>query len=423
MTKNRRNSISARLTAIFLCVSQFMHAQDQLTIDSCYSMARTNYPLIRQYDLIAKSSEFNISNASKAYLPQVSATGIAGYVFGGLPSFSTPNAEAKETSNVQFIGLLQVNQTIWDGGATKVQKDMIRANDEVERNSLNVALYAIRERINQLYFGVLVIDEQIKQLDLLRSLYEVSLDKVTKAKESGYSYQSDIDEVRAEILGLEQRRIEFSYARKGYIEMLSYWIGKPLPESTRLQSPSIPLQAELGRPELALYASQRKALETLLNQIKVGNRPKIGLLGAGVLIAPGINFGNATFSSVALAGISASWNTGNLYRSSNNRQLQKIQLDKIQTEEETFRFNNGVQQKQTSSEIEKQRAVIRKDEEIIALKAAIKQSYQLKYDNGISPMSDLITATNKEAEARSNQSIHEVQLLMSLYNLKTINGN
>jgi outer membrane protein TolC len=300
---------------------------------------------------------------------------------------------------------------------------MIRANDEVERNSLNVALYAIRERINQLYFGVLVIDEQIKQLDLLRSLYDVSLDKVTKAKESGYSYQSDIDEVRAEILGLEQRKIEFSYARKGYIEMLSYWIGKPLPESTRLQSPSIPLQAELRRPELALYASQRKALETLLNQIKVGNRPKIGLLGAGVLIAPGINFGNATFSSVALAGISASWNTGNLYRSSNNRQLQKIQLDKIQTEEETFRFNNGVQQKQTSSEIEKQRAVIRKDEEIIALKTAIKKSYQLKYDNGISPMSDLITATNKEAEARSNQSIHEVQLLMSLYNLKTINGN
>ena len=425
MIKNCRRKAPHWLLSICLVSGQAIFAQEsaKLSIDSCYALAKANYPLIRQFDLIAKSSEFNVSNASKAYLPQVSATGIGGYVFGGLPSFGAPGASTKETSNTQFIGIVQVNQTIWDGGATKVQKEMIRANEEVEKNSVNVALYAIRERVNQLFFGVLVIDEQLRQLDVLKQRFDISLDQVTKAKENGYSYQSDIDEVKAEILGVEQRKIEFSYARKGYIELLSYWMGKPLPEFAQLQKPSIPLQAEMNRPELALYASQRRALETQLSQIKVGNRPKLGLLGAGLLLAPGINFGRSTFSSVAIAGLSASWNTGNLYRSSNNKELQKIQLDKIQTEEETFRFNNGLQQKQASADIEKQRAVLKKDQEIIALKESIKQSYQLKYDNGISSMSELITAMNKEAEATSNQSLHEIQLLMSLYNSKTIHGN
>ena len=74
------------LCIVLLSVSQLAMAQDNsLNIDTCYAMARRNYPIIKQFALIEKSKEFTISNANKSYLPQVSVTAIGGFI-GGLPS-------------------------------------------------------------------------------------------------------------------------------------------------------------------------------------------------------------------------------------------------------------------------------------------------------------------------------------------------
>ena len=428
MKKKRNGNAGMWGLILLLLLHQITLAQNKplLDIDSCYVMAKNNYPLIRQYGLLSQAADFNISNASKAYLPQVSLTGIGAYIFSGFPGVSSPGSPAPEDSKLKFLGIAQVNQTIWDGGVVKAQKEMIRANENVEKNSVDVSLYAVRERVNQLYFGVLLIDAQLNQMDVLVARYELNLQNIIKSKENGYAYQSDVDEIKAEILSLEQKKIEFRYARKGYLEMLSYLIGRPLQGEEQLAKPiqdSLLNLQQNNRPELSLFASQHTLIETQFRQNKANNMPKLGLLGAGILIEPGAHFGSTSLTSLALAGLSLSWNTGNLYRSSNNKQLNKIQLDKLSTEEETFRFNNNMQLQQASADIEKERAILKKDEEIVALKATIKQSYQLKYDNGLCPMADLITAMNRESEAKSNQSLHEVQLMMSLYNRKTINGN
>jgi outer membrane protein TolC len=391
-----------------------------LTVDSCYAMAKRNYPLIKKYDLVAKTADFNLSNAGKAYLPQVSLTGIGAFLYSGLPA-----PQGKEDSKFQFIGIAQVNQVIWDGGATKAQKEIIRANQVVEENGLAVSLYALHERINQIYFGILLIDEQFRQINILTDRFAISLRNVKESKENGYAYQSDIDEVKAEILNTEQRQIEFSYSRKKYLEMLGYLIGQPLPDSVQLQIPSSVNSGlvALNRPEISLFGGQRALVEAQLRQIKVANMPKLGLIGIGAIIEPGFYFGQNKLSGLAVAGLSLSWDIGGLYRSSNNRELNRLQMDKINNDEEVFRFNNGLELKQNSAEIESQSAVLRKDVEIVALKGAIVKSYQLKYDNGLCSMNDLLTSMNKESEAKRNQSMHEVELTMSIYNYKTASGN
>src|SRR6187551_2737740 len=112
-----------------------------LSIDSCYALAERNYPLIKQYDLIEKTKEYTLSNASKAYLPQVSITGIGGYVFGGFPS---TGGSGEGSSNFKFIGIGQVYQTIWDGGATKTQKKIIEASSELDKVVIDVSLHELR---------------------------------------------------------------------------------------------------------------------------------------------------------------------------------------------------------------------------------------------------------------------------------------
>ena len=145
-------------SVIFLLIAVYSVTAQILSIDSCHALAVRNYPLIKQYDLIEKSKEYTLNNANKAYLPQVSLTAIGGYIFGGLP---IPGA-SDNNSNFKFIGIGQVNQTIWDGGATKTQKKIINAQSDLDKANIDVALHDLKSRVNQLYFGILLVDEQLE---------------------------------------------------------------------------------------------------------------------------------------------------------------------------------------------------------------------------------------------------------------------
>ena len=394
-----------------------------LSIDSCYALAVKNYPLIKQFDLIKETKEYTLSNAGKAYLPQVSVTAIEGFVFGGFPGTGSPGSEG---SNFKFIGLAQVNQTIWDGGATKAQKSIIKASSETEKVSVDVQLNELRSRVNQLYFGILLIDVQLKQLQIQDTILVNNINRVKKLSDYGLAYTTDVDEIKVEQLKLSQQRAEFSYTRNGYITMLSFLTGVVINEQTILQKPVIssPLtDMQILRPELSLYKSQRNLVNAQARMQRVNLMPKIGLLGAGVVLAPGVNLGTAKISSVGIAGLSASWNISGLYKNSNEKQLTQQQLNTINVQEETFLFNTKFKMTQIESGIDRQRAILAADDEIVSLREAIRKGYQVKYDNGAGPLIDLLNATQKEGEARTQQALHEMQLLMTIYDYKTISGN
>jgi outer membrane protein TolC len=394
-----------------------------LNLEHCQELARKNYPLIRQLDLIDKSTEYNISNANKAYLPQVSITAIEGYIINGLPSFA-PGAPS-DNGSFKFIGIGQINQTVWDGGGTKVQKDMIRTNADVEKASIEVSLFALRERVNQLYFGILVINEQLKQLDILKQNLERNISKVKLSAENGLAYNSDTDELKVEMLKVDQRVDEFLYTRKSFMAMLAIMTGEPLSENQVLDRPEldVSLPGTINRPELTLYNYQRQLAEQQIALSRVGYMPKIGLLGLGVRLAPGAQFGTQSLSSLSLAGINLSWNTMGLYRDKNNRNQAKVSLDRIQNQQETFLFNTNLQLTQQANDIDKQRSIVSKDTQIVALRTSIKKAYELKYQNGMCTVQDLILAVNAENEANSNKALHEVQLMSSICNYKTTSGN
>ena len=208
--------------------------------------------------------------------------------------------------------------------------------------------------------------------------------------------------------------------------MLSLLIGAQINGQTILQKPAVSDQSsnpEIIRPERSLYKSQRNLVIAQSDMQRVNLMPKIGLLGAGVLLAPGINQGSSKATTIGVAGLSVGWNIGALYTNSNEKELTQQALNKINVQEETFLFNTRLQLTQTNANIEKQKAVLAQDEEIVNLRKIIREGYQLKYNTGAGPLFDLLTATEKESEARAQKALHEMQLLMTLYDYKTISGN
>lgn len=425
ITKKTTTIKITRLVVISVLISISSTQAQVLTVDSCYALANRNYPLIKQYGLIEKTEEYTLSNAGKAYLPQVSITAIEGYLFGELPTLGPPGTEA-QTGDFKFIGIAQVNQTIWDGGATKTQKKIIRASSETEKASLDVARYELHARVNQLYFGILLVEEQLAQLAVQNTILDNNVSRIKQLNENGLAYKTDLDEIRVEQLKLNQRKTELTFVRSGYVSMLSLLIGAKMDAQTILQKPDISssiVDLPIARPEFSLYKSQRNLVNAQSDMQRVSLMPKVGLLGAGVMLAPGIGSNADGNSSLGVAGLSASWNINGLYKNKNEKQLTQQSLNKIDVQEETFLFNTKLQLTQTNATIEKQKAILAADDEIVSLRKSIREGYQLKYEAGAATLMDLLNATENESDASTQKALHEMQLLIALADYKTSSGN
>jgi len=406
-------------TICFLAIINTAQAQT-LTIEQSYQLAVDNYPLIKQYELIEKSKEYTLSNANKGYLPQISITAIEGYVFGDLPGF----VSGGDKSQFKLIGLGQINQTVWDGGATKTQKKIIEASSNLDKASVQVSLNELHSRVNQLYFGILLIDEQLKQLEVQNTILANNIDRVKKLHENGLTYKTDVDEMKVEQLNLNRQKKDLQYTQKGYQTMLSYLIGKNI-NQTKLEKPinTATLDNTINRPEQARFESQRNLITAQSDMQKVSLMPKVGLLGAGVVLAPGISPGSDKATTIGVAGLSVGWDIKGLYKNSNEKELTKLELNKVAVQEETFLFNTKLQMTQKTADIERQNAILKDDDEIVKLRQTIREGYQLKYDTGAGPLIDLLNATEKEGNARTEKALDEIQLLMSIYDYQTIKGN
>lgn len=406
----------------FCCISAFA----QLTIEECYSKAQANYPLIKQYDLIEKSKDYNLSNAGKAYLPQITFSAKATYQSDvtqlpldfsqlGISGINIP-----VLSKDQYGASVDVNQVIWDGGVTQSKKEGIRTSSETEKRSLEVELYSINDRVNQVFFGILLFDAQIKQSKLYQEELQRNYEKVSSWTQSGIANQSDIDAVKVEQLKTIQNESQLIHAKKAYLEILSALIGEELNASTTLLKPAVSslINTSIRRPELYLFEAQIKNLEAQDNEINASLMPRLGVFVTGGYGKPGLNMLENDFSAHYIAGINLSWRLSNLYTNKNNKQKIQNSIASIQTRQEAFLFNTNLDIAQKKTEIDKYSEQLKYDDEIIALRTSIKQSSEIKMENGTLSGIDLMRDINAEELAKQNKILHETEMLLAIYNLK-----
>ena len=420
------------LNSLLLLVIPLASFSQQLTLDECQAKAKANYPLIQQYGLIEQTTRFNLSNANKGYLPQLSLSAKATYqsdvteipaVLGQILSkvSQTPISFPSQNKD-QYQAVVEASQVIWDGGMISSQKKNTKASAEVEKQKLEVDLFSLNERINQLFFGILLLDEQIKQNDILQSELATNLNRVIAYQQNGVANQADIDALKVEQLNATQHDTELKSTRKSYFIMLSVFTRLKIDENISLAKPEINL-AVLNdtinhRPELSLFNAQNQLYESQKLLLNAGNRPRLGAFIQGGYGQPGLNMFVPGFSPFYIGGLKLSWNFSGLYTQKNN--ITKLEINKRSNEiqKETFLFNSDLKTRQQKTEIEKLQSTLSNDDEIIRLRTNIKKSASARVDNGTLTITDLIREINAENQARQLKSLHEIQLIMSVYELK-----
>ena len=402
----------------------------QVTLEECVKLAQDNYPLIRKYDLLEQTKDVNLSDIHKSWLPQINVYG-QGTVQNETPSFPKSLTELISQTGTSISGLnewqykigVDLSQNIWDGGASKSQRRMERAEDTERKAALDVQLYAIRQRVEDLYFGILLIEEQAEQTRAMHSLLQSNLDKLQAMLDNGTALQSDVDMVEAQCLGTAQQLTQAESMAKSYRKVLEILIGKSI-AGQELVRPDATLPQDLlsARPELRHYEAQLQANEARNAGITAGLMPRIGLFAQAYYGYPGLDYFesmmNRDLSFNLLAGVKVSWNIGAFYHKKNDRQKLRLSSDRIAVERDVFLFNTSMQTRSQLDRIDELKAVMAKDDRIVELRQNVRMAAESQLDNGVIDATALLTKLTDEKQARLNASYHEIQLLQSIYQLK-----
>jgi outer membrane protein TolC len=416
--------------AALIWLNSSLVSSQVITLDEIQKKAESNYPAVAQYGIIEKTKDFSISNANRAFLPQGTLSAQATWQSDvthididlpeGMPPLYFPVPDQD-----QYRVVAELNQLIWDGGNVSAQKKSLKANAELEKKQLETEIYALRERVNNLYFGILLMKGNLQQQEILESELQRNYKNVQTYVQNGVANEADLSAVKVEQLKAGQQRIQLESTLDAYVRMLSVLAGESLDKDMTFTKPDPDaelMSPSINRPELKMFNAQEVAIESQRSLLKARNMPKLGAFAQGGYGKPGLNMFDTDFSPYFSGGIRLTWNFSNLYTLNNDKKKIDLQRQKVNIQRETFLYNLNTQIPQQEMEIEKYRKTMTDDNEIIRHQTLIREAAEVKVENGTLTVSDLMKEINTEEAVKQAKRLHEIQYLMSIYSLKhTIN--
>ena len=418
------------ISVVALTALGLSSAYAQPDLEQCKEMARKHYPVIRQYDLISQSQDYNMSNVSKAWLPQVSLSAQATYQ-SDVARWPDQFESMLAAQGLDMPGLRQdqykvqidIQQTIWDGGKSKAEKTLTESETQQSLRAADVEMYALDKRIDNLYFGILLLQEQKRQVEDMIARLQNNLDYVNALVDNGVAMQADADAVEAQMLSSGQTLHQIKSSEESFRKMLELFIGDSLGTATLSLPQTHQLMfAESQRPELMLFDSQIKVLEAKNQMLNVALTPKFALFAQGYYGYPGLNMFENMMSSRwslnGIVGIRMSWNISSFYTDKTSRMQIRNAIDRVKMQKDIFSFNNKLQAEQDDAEIRRIKAVLADDDRIVRLRQNVREAAEARLQEGAIDMNDLLTKISDESAAMIARSTHEIELVKAIYDLK-----
>lgn len=419
-----------RVIIFFALLSAAISAEAQ-TLDECRRLAREHYPEIRQYDLIGATEQYNLSNAARAWIPQVMLSGQATYQ-SATPTYPEAFDAILQANGIEMAGIrkdqykvaIDVQQNIWDGGQSKANRTIAEADASAERSRLDVTLYDLQSKVDNLYFGILLLDERVAQTEAMIGVLESNLARMRTYFNNGVAMQADVDAIEAELLTTRQTLGQVESSRASYRRMLELFIGQPL-KSEVLERPAMQdiMSRESARPELVMFDSEERKIEAQRKAINTSVMPRFSLFAQGYYGYPGMDMFKSMVSADwtlnAMVGVRMQWNIGAFYTKKNNIEKLNTAKQRLAVQRDVFLFNTEMQTAEQDGEIARLRRAVEDDDRIVELRRSVRMAAESKLENGVIDATDLLRKITDETAAMLNRSTHEIELLQAIYRLKT----
>lgn len=418
-------------TLLTLLVAVCVTSTGAQSLDECRRLAQEHYPEIRQYDLISQTEQYNLSNASRAWIPQVMLSGQATYQ-SATPTYPEVLSSILQANGLEMVGIrkdqykvaIDVTQNIWDGGVSKANRAIAEAEASEQRSRVDVSLYDLQARVDNIYFGILLLDERQAQTQAFIEVLESNLARMRTYYNNGIAMQADVDAIEAELLSARQTLGQVESSRTSYRHILEVFIGQQL-TSEVLERPSMPEVTSRisARPELTLFEAQENKLEAQRKAINASVMPRFTAFAQGYYGYPGMDMFKSMVSSDwslnAIVGVRMAWNISAFYTQKNNLEKLNIAKQQIAVQRDVFLFNTQMQTTQDDGEIARLQKAVEDDGRIVELRRRVRVAAESQLENGVIDATDLLRKITDETNAMLARSTHEIELLQATYRLKT----
>ena len=411
---------------LFLIIK--VQGQDTLTLEMCYDLAVSNYPLTKQREMIDSYGIEEQRKLKKNFYPSASLN-IQSKYQSDVINISPESTGAPIPINIEgehdsYNATLDVKQLIWDGGITKYQRSMAEINTQQKQQLLESDLFKLKDAITQVYFNCILIDKQLNILEIALENLSENHKRIVSSYNNGVALKSDLQAIKAELLYTRQKIEEAHRNKQASLNVLSSYISKPVTMETPFIIPDNILTEnyEIQRPEIEALKLNQQYLEISKKVAKGSRLPMISAFAQGGYGKPGLNMLSDEFDSYYILGVSLNWNLWDWQKAKNDKSMLSISSDIVETKIENLEQQITISAIKLQEEINKLENTLKLDEEIIVLRSEIKAASSSQLHNGVITSSDYIIALNDEIQAKLNYELHKIQMELAKIQLLNLYG-
>ncbi len=416
--------MKTRIIILVILLYSIQSWSQQITLESCYQLVKENYPLAKQKAILNNQNTLELDAIDTKKLPQLDFDAQAVYL-SDVTQIPLPDTGVEPPNNDQYRATLSINQLIYNAGSINATSNVKLAQLKTQQQQLEVSLYQLKQRINQLYFSILLHDESIKLLEAKRKQLETQLQEVKSGIQYGTILPNSDKVILAELLKIKQQKTEVTNNKKLLLDTLSTLIGVSLNESTTFQKPEIAtrLSPTLQRPELELFQLKMDEIESQQQLIQKDNMPKLFGFASGGVGNPGLNMLDNSFQPFYTVGVKLNWNVFDWHANKKKRESLLINKDIVKNETEIFELNTNIELNKYESEIAKISETLTLDSQIIKLRNEVLQTSESQLRNGVITASNYIVELTNLFEAENTFATHSIQLELAKANYNITQGH
>ncbi|MDO5321977.1 MAG: TolC family protein [Bacteroidia bacterium] len=402
----------------------------QLTIDRCFEMAKAHYPAVAQYNLIDESESFDIASAARSWIPQITFSGQASWQTEAI-AFPDAFNQILKMQGVDMPGMnkdqynlvLDISQTLWDGGASKTGKELARAEAAEKRLDAEVSIYALEERVSSLFFGILLLEANYQTAVNGKETLDANYRKLESMVRNGVALQSDLDMLEVERISLDEKIRQNRASASCFRTMLELFIGEPIGGRSLVKPDEIPVgDISSNRPELRLLDAKLTTLDARERMLGVSLTPKIAAFAQGLYGYPGLDMfksmENSDWRWNAIVGVRLQWNITPFFTYGTDRKKIENARRMLTVQKDVFEFNSSLQAAQQTSEIKRMGESLESDGRIVELRTGIRKTAESQFEKGVIDTPALLQRISEESAAMNSRNIHEIELLKMEYDLR-----
>ncbi len=416
------NTLLASLL-IFTFVNQSA-PPDSISLNYCYQQAEAHYPMAKNIALEDQIAELKIRIANTGYYPQVSFNGKASFQ-SEVTEFGLPGGGPPPVSKDQYEAAIQVSQNIYSGGAVGIRKDLERTQGRQEVLSTQVKLHQVRAQIDQVYFGILLSQQQMKATELMISELKERLKAVRAKVENGVLLMSQQLILEAGLIKAKQDSAGVIANIKSGYSILGKLIGEDLDPSYTLTMPRLSDEVDNSEPtraELGLFENSVRALEQQKKLAQTKKTPRISAFGMAAFGRPGLNFLNDDFHDYYMVGLRLNWNFMDFLNADEQAEILNIRQKTIRQDEESFTLQLQTQLSRIEKQVEAIKENIIRDKEIIEIRKQVVAESSNQLENGVITATEYITELTNANRARLSLLTNEIKLVQARTEYRTALG-